>query len=166
MMKRSLPGFAVSALALTLAFSSDAGAQRGQTKGSPAATARAGIDSAWDRFMGFARAGNTAAMAGMYAEDATLVEPAVTVTGRENIEKAMRAWFATARYFGRTRQQTSLDISGDLLVESGTFSESFQERGKARVKNEGRYLVVWRRAGGAWQVQRDVELPNPPPMTK
>lgn len=160
-MLRSFTGFVTSALALTLLSPPHAAAQRGQTQGSPVAQVRAGIDSAWDRFMGFAKAGNTAGMAGMYAEDASLIEPAITVTGRDNLEKAMRKWFAGARYFGRTRQQSSLDISGDLVVESGTFTESSQERGKARVKTEGRYLVVWRRVAGAWQVQRDVELPNP-----
>ena len=160
-MLRSIPRFVASALLSTVWFATDAGAQRGMTQGSPVAQVRAGIDSAWDRFMGFAKAGNTAGMAGMYAEDASLIEPAVTVTGRDNLEKAMRKWFAGARYFGRTRQQSSLDISGDLVVESGTFTESSQERGKPKIRTEGRYLVVWRRVAGAWQVQRDVELPNP-----
>ena len=152
----------VTVAAASLLLASGARAQRGQVQGSPASAVRGALEASWDRFNELAKAGKSGPMAGMYAEDASLMDPAgATITGRANIEKAMRDWFATARYFGRTRRQATLDVSGDLAVEAGNFSESFQERGKARVIREGRYLVVWRRVGDVWLVQRDVELPNP-----
>ena len=49
-----------------------------------------------------------------------------------------------------------------MVVESGTFTEAYQERGKKQVTNEGRYVLVWRRVGDTWMVQRDIELPNAP----
>ena len=156
----------VAVLAGLVSVAPVAEAQRGQVQAPAVTLVRAGIDSAFERFMRYARAGNTAAMALMYAEDASLVEPAGTISGRPAIEKAMRDWWAHATYFGRTRRPTSLDIGGDVVVESGTFTEAYQERGKKRDTNEGRYVIVWRRAGDRWMVQRDVELPNPPKGTK
>lgn len=165
-MPRRKLGFAVvgtvAVLAGVVAIAPVAGAQRGQVQAPAVAAVRAGIDSAFERFMGYAKAGNTAAMALMYAEDASLVEPAGTISGRAAIEKGMRDWWANATYFGRTRSPTSFDIGGDVVVETGTFTEAYQERGKKRAANQGRYLIVWRRAGGTWVVQRDVELPNSP----
>ena len=121
--KLAVPVFGtVAVLAGLVAIAPAARAQRGQVRAPAVAAVRAGIDSAFERFMGFARAGNTGAMAGMYAEDASLVEPAGTIAGRAAIEKGMRDWWAHATYFGRTRHMTSLDIGGDVVVESGTFT--------------------------------------------
>lgn len=45
--------------------------------------------------------------------------------------------------------------SGDLAYEIGTYALGFDKDGK-RVEDRGKYVVVWKRLGGAWKAAADI----------
>ena len=101
--------------------------------------------------------GDTAALAALYAEDATLLPPdSGAITGRHGIEHFWR----TVRDSGVVRiamRPQQVEASGDLAAEVGTagltVGSGDGQTSTVRVK----YVVVWRqRAGGPWQLAVDI----------
>jgi ketosteroid isomerase-like protein len=81
---------------------------------------------------------------------------------RANIEKVDKECRSTTTFLGQTRQVTSLEIYGDVAIETGTLSQTMQEKGKPAIKSELRYTLVWKNVDGRWLVHRDVGTPMPP----
>jgi uncharacterized protein (TIGR02246 family) len=102
-------------------------------------------------------AGDAATMAAQYTEDATLIPPSGRlVTGRDAIQQFWTPGnpdFKTLRH-GLTTDR--LEVSGDVAIEVGTWSQRGQLRDEEPTESSGRYLVVWRReTDGKWRMQFD-----------
>jgi uncharacterized protein (TIGR02246 family) len=133
--------------------------QQGTTK----ASVKAAIDGLWDKAILASKKGDAATMATIYAPDVMLIDPTMaTVAGRDNVVKLLADMFATTKFVDETHQQTALEVSGDLAVENGTYTQTTQERGKAPQSVSGRYTLVYRNVNGQWFVIRDIATPNPP----
>jgi len=53
---------------------------------------------------------------------------------------------------------------GDLAVETGRYEASITPKGAGAIKDNGKYVVVWRKIGGQWKIVRDMfstDLPAP-----
>jgi len=132
-------------------------AQQGKTS----AVKRA-IDDLWARVIAADKKGDAAAVAAIYAEDATVIDPgSPTVSGKANIEKFYRDGFASTKILDITRTPTSLEVSGNLAVETGTYTQRVQEAGKGPTEVQARYTVVFKNVSGHWRVLRDVATPMP-----
>lgn len=111
-----------------------------------AATIRANTE-AFDAAM---RAGNVEGFMAFYADDAVLMPPnAPAFNGAENVRKFWGGLLAA----GATDVNLTTDdvlVSGDLAVERGHFelTKPFPDTGK--------YIVVWRKRGGKWQIVDDI----------
>jgi uncharacterized protein (TIGR02246 family) len=156
---------------LAIASIVEAGAVHAQARpqGTPTsvAAARRAIDALWTKSITAAKSGDAAALTAMYTADAVLIDPSMaTITGRASIGKMFRDLFATAKLVDYAHVQTAFDISGDLAVENGTYTETVQERGKSPEKVSARYTLVFKNVGGQWLIARDVATPMPPARAK
>jgi uncharacterized protein (TIGR02246 family) len=137
-------------------------AQQIRQQGDRTAAARVAIDRAWNTILELGRKSDAAGMASLYASDAMLIDTGLpTLNGRAAIEKALHDLFATSRFVGMTHEQDALTVDGDIAVETGIISPTWQENGKIPVTTRERYTVVWKRVGGNWLILRDVGTPLP-----
>jgi uncharacterized protein (TIGR02246 family) len=140
------------------------GATKAQVKqqGATKASVKAAIDAVWDKAILASKRGDAAMMATIYTPDVMLIDPTMaTVSGRDSVVSLLRGMFATTKFVDETHQQTALEVSGDLAVENGTYTQTMQERGKAPASVSGRYTLVFRNVNGQWLVLRDITTPNP-----
>ncbi len=137
-------------------------AQQVRQQGSTAA-ARQAIEKVWQSVNEIARRGDAVALAALYTPDALAIDPSMpTVAGRPAIEKLFRDRFATTRFIDMTREQTSFEVYGNIALESGTYSQTWQEKGKSPTVLKARYTAIWKRVEGRWLLHRDLTIPLPP----
>jgi uncharacterized protein (TIGR02246 family) len=98
---------------------------------------------------------DAAGVAKIFTTDAKLMLPGFeTLTGREAIQKFWQAGFSSGMVKRITLAPTDLTgETGGLLTETGTLG-TLDENGKE--KDQNRYLIVWKRDEGAWQIHRDI----------
>ncbi|MGH7858220.1 MAG: YybH family protein [Candidatus Binatia bacterium] len=127
-----------------------------------AAEAREAIEATNARFGKAVKAGDAAALAKFYTEDAILLPPdGEMARGRAAIEKAWKEQIS-----GGLRESvlTTVDVerSGDVAVEVGSFRGKIQPEGKDAFEADGKYVVVWQRGSDAtWRLHRDIWNANP-----
>ena len=102
------------------------------------------------------KAGDAAAIAGFYSEDAKMLPPEATeVAGRDAIQKLWQGWLDDG-FKDLTLESIEVEASGDLAYEIGDFSLQVPAENNTMVTATGNYLVVWKRAsGGDWQQHVD-----------
>lgn len=116
-------------------------------------TIRAGIAAQNERFMRAANGGDAAALAALYPDDATLLPPgAAMIRGRPGIE----AFWAAALQQIEAVKLTSVDVA-DLGDGAAREIGRVQLTPKGQDHPlEGKYVVVWKRLGGEWQLDTDI----------
>jgi uncharacterized protein (TIGR02246 family) len=130
------------------------------------AQVRQEIDAANAKFGEAVRAGDAAALASLYAEDAILLPPQnmPMVKGRAAAEES----FTIAIQMGwNDIVLTTIDVvrMGDMVCEIGTAESTTQPEGMDVIKDSGKYLVIWKKdAAGAWKIYIDIWQSNQPPM--
>jgi len=97
------------------------------------------------------------AISAFYATDALIMPPdAKSVNGPDGVRGYWTDAFKMPNF--------SLDIqplkvvvgdAGDMAYETGTYSFS-GDTPQGQVKDEGKYMVVWRRVNGAWKIVADI----------
>ncbi|UCC48430.1 MAG: DUF4440 domain-containing protein [Gemmatimonadota bacterium] len=100
-------------------------------------------------------AGDAAALAALYTEDATRYPPsAEVISGRAAIEQEFAEAFATTSGRQITITQTDMGGSGKLAYSIGTYSYSYQVEGVAEpVADEGEWMVVSKLGeDGTWTI--------------
>jgi uncharacterized protein (TIGR02246 family) len=114
------------------------------------------IQAAQDSLADAVSAGDPARAAALYTEDAHLLpHGAPTCVGRE----AIGAFFAGAFANGIVGARfTTEDVDGDerQATEIGRYQLFAAPGGERVLAAEGRYLIAWRKAGGAWRMHRDM----------
>lgn len=116
----------------------------------PAPTIPDATLGAWEKAF---NAGDAAAVAAVYTEDATLMPPGVpTMKGRAAIEKFMRDGFAQ----GPAKIALTTDelfTMGDAAVRRGTYRVTGADDA---VLDAGKYVEIWRRVDEAWLICIDI----------
>ena len=98
-------------------------------------------------------AGDAAALAALYAEDAHSTPPGgPAITGRGEIESYWRQDIGSGGAVTKLKPGDSV-AQGDLLHVDGVYEVAAQD-GLTLVK--GQYQQLWRRADGQWQVQNEI----------
>ena len=117
-------------------------------------TVREQIDEANRGFVEAVGRGDVAAAAAVYTSDATILPPGhKRVDGRDAIEAF---WAGAAQQLGITG--AALNTSHVEVVDDQTAYElgEFRLDGSAGTIDEGKYVVVWRRADDAWRWHVDI----------
>jgi uncharacterized protein (TIGR02246 family) len=129
--------------------------------------ARSQIERNNTAFMAVFKSGDVAAVGRMYAEDAIAFPPdGDMVQGRPAIE----AFWKGARDTGvKSFDLKTIDVtsSGNLAIETGTAAIHIQPEGQPETTATVKYVVVWKKGPGGWQLYRDIwnAMPGAPAVT-
>ncbi|MFQ5771774.1 MAG: YybH family protein [bacterium] len=130
-----------------------------------AAQVQQAIEDANAKFAEAFNSGDAAAVAALYTDDATLLPPNSTmIQGNEGVQNF---WNGAMAMGIKDVALTTVDVSGggDLAYEIGKYSLTIQAEGQAAIKDEGKYVVVWKKTTeGGWKLQADIwnsSLPLP-----
>jgi len=105
-------------------------------------------------------AGNGAAIAALYTEDAASIQAAGdSWTGRAAIAKGEQAQLDTLAVTAREDiAEEVIPAGNDHAIEVGHYSyQATSKTTKKPVSSSGRYMVLWRKdTDGVWRLQRDI----------
>jgi uncharacterized protein (TIGR02246 family) len=157
----SIRGFAVAAiLAIGAACSSSTAATSGSASSSPAevAAVRSSIEAANARFFEAFKKGDKAGLMANYADDAVVMMPNEPQSrGRAAIEQGFTGFLSQVSLTDGTFVTGDVMVSGDVAVETGTFAWTLVAKDGTEMKDNGKYVTVWKRqADGAWKIVRDI----------
>jgi len=112
------------------------------------------LDGQW---VAVVEAKDAAATAEFYADDGAFLPPGAPIAeGRPAIAAAWGGFYKLANFeltFAPTR--ITIAQSGDVAFEVGTYSLAF-DGDQGRVRDKGKYVVAWKKAGGAWKAAADI----------
>src|SRR5581483_10729098 len=99
-----------------------------------------------------------------YAEDGVLMAPGgPPAEGTAAITEGWRGILGLPNgSLSFTPTRVSVATSRDLAYETGSYSLAF-DGPKGRVQDEGKYVVVWKKAHGHWKAAADIFNTNLPP---
>lgn len=116
--------------------------------------AKAAVHQGTKAWMTAWNAGDAAAIAALYAEDAVVMAPgAESAKGRAAIEGLIKVALEAAGGSKMEIKPTEVMESGDLAVEVGTFTESAADGSH---RDHGKYMAIWKKIDGKWVLQRDI----------
>lgn len=118
--------------------------------------ARAPLEKIGKVFSDAFNRGDFPAVARMYAEDAIAFPPdGDFVRGRAAIEAL---WKGAGDAGMKSLEFTVVDVvsSGNLAAETGTALVKMQPSGQPEKTETVKYLVVWKKGPGGWQLYRDI----------
>ena len=118
--------------------------------------AQAAIKTTNQKFMDAFKRGDAAGIAALYTDEAKLLPPGNQMTsGREAIKSfwqgAMNKGIKEAKL-----ETVGIEAGGDLAYEIGRFALAVQPESGERTTLTGKYVVVWKKQGGAWKLHADI----------
>ena len=119
---------------------------------------RKAIDEANASFGKCVRAGDAAAIAACYTEDACLLPPnSGMIRGRKSIEE----FWGGAAISGLGLKDailTTLELhgTGDIVTEVGEYLLKIQPQGQKQIEDKGKYIAVWKHTPQGWKLHRDI----------
>jgi uncharacterized protein (TIGR02246 family) len=116
---------------------------------------------------------DAAGIAKLYAADGAELPPnAPPVMGRAAIEKYHKDFAQQFMMHGITITPLKTQIAGDIAYDVGTYKQQMMPmKGGAVVDDHGKYVVLFKKEGGAWVVTHaiynsDLPVPAPPAPVK
>jgi uncharacterized protein (TIGR02246 family) len=118
---------------------------------------RAAIEANNARLIAAFVAGDAAASAALFAEDAVLLLPGTdAIEGRAAIQQALAGAFSAVKYHSIVAHIDEVQFFGDYALERGTTVMTYTAGGQTMV-DRGKYMVAWTRGpDGTWLIHRDV----------
>jgi uncharacterized protein (TIGR02246 family) len=158
----------IAGLAVLLALTAAVAAGRAT---SPATSQAGGADAdaikaVGDAYVKASLASDAKAVAALYTDDAVEMPPNETMLkGRSAIEQNYQKEFAsgnTLSAFSLTHIRT--EAAGDIGYDVGTYQQTMTPAGAtAPISDTGKYVVILKRAAGAWKVSCAIYNSDQPP---
>jgi uncharacterized protein (TIGR02246 family) len=125
-------------------------------------TVRSAVDSGNAGWIDAFRKSDGKALSQLFTEDGAMLQSSGEHRrGREAIQKAIQSGMDK---MGST--ETTIDTDGLWLVdnmayETGRYSYTYTPKGKDEVRDQGRYVVIWKRQpDDTWKIHVDLGLPD------
>ncbi len=115
---------------------------------------RAAIDAGNKGFVAAFKRGDAHAMASLYASDGIDVSRTHMLRGRDTIERAFAARVGKVHLLDGSCDTDALVVDGTMASETGHCVYHFS----GKPPSYGRFLTVWRYAGGTWHIQMNGAL--------
>ena len=114
------------------------------------------IDAGNQKFVAAYAKGDAAAIARLYAPQATILPPGSDmVTGRDAIQKVWAGAIQSGLKI-TSLQTVSVEQYGSTAREIGRFTAETPNPQKQMTKIAGKYVVVWKRLNGTWMLDSDI----------
>jgi uncharacterized protein (TIGR02246 family) len=109
------------------------------------------------RWNDLVKAGDAAAIAGLYTEDGALMPPNTPIASERGAIQQTWASLMRTPGFGLTIVPDKIVVasSGDLALDRGTYRLTVGAKGATKADN-GKYVVVWRKVAGEWKAAADI----------
>jgi len=121
-----------------------------------AETVRAAVERANRAFVAAYAAHDSAKLALLYARDAAALPPGGDrANGREAIRKVWQGAM-DAGVTNVTVRTIEVEARGDLAYEAGEYALDAPGKDGKLAHSAGKYIVVWKRSSGTWQLYRDI----------
>jgi ketosteroid isomerase-like protein len=130
-----------------------------------AAAVRQAIDAANARYSNGVIQGDTAAIAGLYTDDAIVMAANVPVArGHDAIAKNIAGLIAAMKVSAFKLETQDVILSGDYAIETGAYEVTgVPAKATKPVHTVGKYLVLWKKqADGSYKILRDVANSDAP----
>jgi uncharacterized protein (TIGR02246 family) len=124
----------------------------------PAADVRSAVEAANKDFMTTFTRGDATGIAKLYTAEAELLPPNSDVVQGTQAIAAFWGHVITLGVQEVKLETVEVDAQGDTAIETGRYT---LVAGGA-VADRGKYLVVWKRDGGAWKLHRDIWATSQP----
>ena len=112
------------------------------------------LDAQW---VAAVAAGDVATIVALYAPDGLFMPP--NAPALEGADAIAAAWQGLVDLPGLSLSlaptRVVVSARGDMAADIGTYTLSYDGDG-GRVEDNGKYVVVWRKVGGAWRVVSDI----------
>ncbi len=119
----------------------------------------AGLRDMGDAFRVQLNIRDTAALAAMYARDASILPPnAPIVGGRDAIEAFWAEFLASGNIVGV--KDTDVQANGHIGYKVGTYTIASPHN---QLLDRGKYIEVWHHTDGGWQIMYDIFNSDRPP---
>ena len=123
---------------------------------------REAVDRGNRAFLAAYAAHDSAKLAALYAPNAAAFPPgAARADGREAIRKVWQGYM-DAGVTNVTLRTVEVGARGDLAYESGEYGLDAPGKDGKLAHSTGKYVVVWKRGKGGWQLYRDIWNDTPP----
>lgn len=124
---------------------------------------RRAIEANNERFMRAFAQGDAAAIAALYTADARLLPPnQPMLTGADAIKNFWQGMLSLNIKQPKLETVEIAEQRTDIACEVGRYSFTIPLPDGSTVTDVGKYLVVWKRADGAWKLHLDVWNTNAP----
>ncbi len=122
------------------------------------AAIRSSIEATNKRFSESIVKGDTSFAAGVYADDAILMNPNEPAwRGKAAIVKGYAGMLASVKISAFSAKTEDVMVSGDLAVETGAGEWTFTPPKGKPMTDKVKYLTVWKKqTDGSWKVVRDI----------
>ena len=106
--------------------------------------------------------GDAAAIAALYTEEArVLPQDGPTLVGREAIQNFQQSYIDAG--FNDFRLTTlEVGVVRDLAYEIGEYALTIQPEEGEAIRDQGKYVVVWKRENGEWKLDVNIWNSSPP----
>lgn len=110
-----------------------------------------------DRWLQLIKAKDAAGISQLYMEDGAIMPPnAPIANGRAKVQETWASMMRTPGFeLSFTPDQILVSASGDMALDRGTYELTVVPSGKSQ-RDTGKYVVVWRKAGGDWKAAADI----------
>ncbi len=110
-----------------------------------------------DHWLKLIKAKDAAGISELYMEDGAVMPPNAPIAkGRAAIQQTWASMMRTPSFdLSFTPDQILVSASGDLALDRGTYRLTVAPSGKPQ-HDSGKYVVVWRKAGGDWKAAADI----------
>jgi len=132
------------------------------------ATVRRAIRESHHTYAEAMKRGDVTALASHFTQDAVLLpENSDMQRGRDAIQRWFASWLPTTTVQAFEVTSMEVTVAGSTAYEVGTYRMTLTPQGSPPITNQGKYLMVWKRAtDGHWYILRDMFNANAPPSTR
>jgi uncharacterized protein (TIGR02246 family) len=110
-----------------------------------------------DHWLQLVKSKDAAGISQLYTEDGAVMPPNAPIAkGRAAIQQTWASMMRTPSFdLTFTPEQIVVSASGDMALDRGTYRLTVAPSGKPQ-RDTGKYVVVWRKAGGDWKAAADI----------